>query len=220
MKLSKRLNALCDYIEKGAIVADIGCDHAQLCINLVISGKCDKAYACDINEGPLIQAKKNIEYYKLTDQIIPCLSNGLGAVNDDVNTIVIAGMGFETIQMILEQYPEKLNENRTFVIQSNKDVEKLRRWISTHHYSIIKESVIHEDEHYYQLISFHTKQDQSLSEAEIRFGRKMKKDFTFYSMWKYRLSKYEQILRNLDEHHPRYEEVIQEMKYIYEEFGS
>lgn len=220
MKLSRRLDALCDLIDNDEVIADIGCDHAQLCIKLIKSGKCKKAYACDINEGPLAQAKKNIEYYNLEDKIETCLSDGLTAVNDDVTTIVIAGMGFETIQMILNQNPEKLKIGRKFIIQANKDVEGLRKWISSHQYKIIKEVVVFEDSHYYQLIVFACEQDESLSESQIRFGKQMRKDFTFYSMWKYRLSKYEGILRSLDEHNPRYLEVMNEMRYIYEEFGS
>lgn len=220
MKLSRRLDALCDLIDSDEVIADIGCDHAQLCIKLIESGKCKKAYACDINEGPLAQAKKNIEYYKLEDKIETCLSDGLAMVNDDVTTVVIAGMGFETIQMILNENPQKLKLGRKFVIQANKDVEGLRKWISKHQYKIIKEVVIFEDSHYYQIIVFECEQDESLSASQIRFGKQMRKDFTFYSMWKYRLSKYENILRSLDENNPRYSEVMNEMRYIYEEFGS
>lgn len=220
MKLSKRLYALSDLIGDGEVVADIGCDHAQLCIHLIDSGKCKRAYACDINEGPLTQAKKNIEYYKLENKIDICLSDGLAAVHDDVTTVVMAGMGFETIQMILNQNKEKLISKRKFIVQANKDVEGLRNWISKHQYKIIKEVVVFEDSHYYQIIVFVCEKDNSLSEAQIRFGKQMKKDFTFYSMWKYRLSKYEQILRNLDENNPRYDEIMNEMKFIYEEFGS
>lgn len=218
MKLNKRLNALYEAVDDGAVVADIGCDHAQLCIQLILNGKCKQAYACDLNEGPLKQAKKNIEYYKLQDKIIPCLSNGLAAVNDDVTVVVIAGMGFETIQSILEAHPKKLDQ-RKFIIQSNTDVEKLRKWISNHHYKLLEERVVY-DEHYYQILSFNCEYDDPLTESEIRFGRKMIRDFAFYSMWKYRLSKYEKILRGLEEQQPRHIEILKEMHFIYETLGS
>ncbi|NCC54563.1 MAG: SAM-dependent methyltransferase, partial [Erysipelotrichia bacterium] len=165
-------------------------------------------------------AKKNIEYYKMSDCITTCLSDGLAALQDDVNCVVIAGMGFETIQSILNNHLEKLHANRTFIIQANKDVEQLRRWISAHHFQMIKEMVVKEDKHYYQILAFRCCEGDVLSEQEIRFGKKMKKDFTFYSLWKYRLSRYEAILRTLDENNPRYKQVFTEMMYIYQEFGS
>ena len=58
MKLSKRLSVLASFVNKGDVVADIGCDHAQLCCALVKSGQVDKAYACDIAQGPLMQLFK------------------------------------------------------------------------------------------------------------------------------------------------------------------
>lgn len=220
MKLSTRLLALAHCIDDNAIVADIGCDHAQLCIKLVLDGKCQKAYACDINEGPLQQARKNVEYYNLSDKISICLSDGLNSVSEDVTHVVIAGMGFETIQTILNQNLDKCHENRTFVVQSNTDVEGLRHWISEHNFKITKEFVLREEQHFYQMIVFQCCYDDALNEEEIRFGKVMRKDLAFYSMWKYRLAKLEQVLASLPNNHEKYQDTLNEMLYIYKEFGS
>lgn len=219
MKLSLRLKAISEFVESNEIVADIGCDHAQLCSFLVLENKIHKAYACDVNEGPLKQADATIKHYSLEEAITLQLSNGLDKLCDDVTTIVIAGMGFETIKAILEKDIDKLKD-KTCIIQSNNDVEKLRKWISEHHYHILKECIVHEDGHYYQIISFNDKEKECLNEKEIKFGKKMIKDDTFYSFWKYRLCKYEKILRGLDEKTSRHQEIYREMIDIYEEFGS
>lgn len=218
MKLSKRLNAIYHLIDKGSIVADIGCDHAQLCCALCSNKIVKKAYACDVNEMPLKQACLTINKTNNTKNVIPLLSNGLEKLNEDVDTIVIAGMGWETIKMILEAHPEKLN-HRKIIVQSNTDVEGLRRWISDHRFNIIKECVVKE-EHYYQIILFDTNQVEPLSEKEIYFGKKMNKNFDFYSLWKYRLYKLEQILSGLDKMHPKANEILSQMRMIYEEFGA
>lgn len=218
MKLSKRLSALCTFVDKKDIIADIGCDHAQLCCALVQDKNIPKAYAYDVASGPLLQATKNIEYYKLENTIFPILSDGFENLADDVTCIVIAGMGFETVAHILNEGIEKLNGKKC-IIQVNRDVEGLRKWISDHHYRILNERCVF-DEHYYQIIVFDTTNDMSLNEFEIKFGRKMLYDFDFYSFWKFNLSKYEEILRGLSPDHSRYQEVFSKMKQIYELFGS
>ena len=218
MKLSKRLKVLASYVHENDVVADIGCDHAQLCCYLVNEKQITKAYACDIAEGPLAQAKKSIEFYHLQDSIVPLLSDGLQNVPDDATCIVIAGMGFETVAHILNQDIEKL-QNRRIIVQVNRDVEGLRKWISDHHFRILEERCVLE-EHYYQIVVFDTSFDETLSEEEIIFGKKMLKDTDFYSNWKFRLSKYEKILRNLSKDNPKYEEVLHKMIQIYTLFGS
>lgn len=219
MKISNRLEKIASFIEKEEIVADIGCDHAQLCCYLVVEGKCKKAYACDINEGPLQQAKKNIQYYNLEGNIETILCDGLDKINEDVQTIVIAGMGFETIHHILNSNSTLLM-NRKCIIQSNRDSTKLRLWISSNHFAIVKEAVVYEEGHYYEIISFVCDTGKELNEHEIMFGSKMEKCDTYYSMWKTRMGKYEKILRGLPKDSPRYIEVFSLMTMIYQEFGS
>ena len=58
--LSKRLEQVASMVTKGNIIADIGTDHGYVPIYLVEKGICPKAYAMDINQGPIESAIKNI----------------------------------------------------------------------------------------------------------------------------------------------------------------
>ncbi len=51
--LSKRLKAVADMVTEGNIAADIGTDHGYVPIYLIKNNISKKAYALDINEGPL-----------------------------------------------------------------------------------------------------------------------------------------------------------------------
>ena len=51
--LSKRLEQVASMVTKGDIIADIGTDHGYVPIYLVEKGICPKAYAMDINQGPI-----------------------------------------------------------------------------------------------------------------------------------------------------------------------
>ena len=93
MKINDRLKKIGDLVEANSFCLDIGCDHAFLDIYLVKKNKNIKAIASDIAEGPLNQARENIKREGLEDKIEVRLGNGLDTYTDEVNTIIISGMG-------------------------------------------------------------------------------------------------------------------------------
>jgi len=216
MKLSKRLKVIYDLVDEGAVVGDIGCDHALLSCALMLNKKAKKVYACDINEEPLKQAKKSIEYYNLEDQIEIIQCSGIDKLPNDVDTIVIAGMGYETIHTILEAHPRKIKKYKRIIIQSNRDVEKIRKFISDYKYHIQEEVCVF-DLHYYQIIVFDCSEDQKLSKEEIFFGRRMKKDNVFMQMWFANYRKYQAILKRMPKSNDAYANLKEVMRLIEEE---
>lgn len=151
-KISKRLCTAASYVRNGAVVADIGTDHAYLPIYLVLNGKVSRAYASDINEGPIQRANENIQKYGLTDQIftevIPGL-NGIEKIKPD--DIVICGMGGELIVKILENSTYIKEKNVRLILQPMTQVEKVREYTSKG-FSTIAEDVVFEDEKIYQVL--------------------------------------------------------------------
>ena len=75
--LDNRMNACAEFVTGRGISVDVGTDHAHLAAELIISGKCDKVIACDINEGPLESARKTLEKYGIEDKVELILSDGL-----------------------------------------------------------------------------------------------------------------------------------------------
>ncbi len=219
MKISKRLLSLCELVDKGSVVADIGCDHAQLCCYLVKEKIVSKAYACDVKEGPLLQAKKNIEAHQLQNYITTVLSDGLHKIENDVQVIVIAGMGFETIKKILENDFDKL-QGKTLIIQSNRDVPKLRSWLQLHEFAIIKEKTIYDESHYYQMIKVDTTQQTKLSEQQLYLGYQMVKDECYYDSLRFQENKLCFILKELKKDNERYAMFKQQLEMIQTELES
>ena len=60
MELSSRLKIIASFVSEGMCVADIGTDHGYIPIYLTSEGMTDKAYAMDVNRGPLERASENI----------------------------------------------------------------------------------------------------------------------------------------------------------------
>lgn len=213
--LSNRLKAVYDAIKDSDIVADIGTDHALLAIELVKANKVKKAYACDINEKPLENACKNIEAENLDSQIITVLTDGLNNIPEEIDTVVIAGMGYYTCEEILENDFERLYGFKRIVVQVNKDVELLRKWISDHHFTILDEEIVYEGM-YYQVVSFNTDFHRTYSDLEIDLGPKLmeRKDPLFIEYLEYLLLKNKEIFAKVPKYGPKYIELRKNIKAI------
>ena len=173
----KRLETILSFVEKGAIVADIGTDHAQLPILLVERNICNKVYACDEKKGPLSIAEENIKNKGLSDKIETILSDGFAHIPMDIDMAVIAGMGFYTAKMILENAQNRLHLLNKIIVQINVDSHLMRNWINENHYTILEEKYVNERNKDYEIISFTTQiEGKDLSEEEIYLGPKLMKE--------------------------------------------
>ncbi len=194
MKISKRLLKIIDFIEKDEVVFDVGSDHALLPSFLVYHNICFKTYAADNKEGPLLKAKETIDKYNLHDKVIPVLSDGLENIKDDVDVIVIAGMGQYTAQKILEN--KDLTKYKKIIVQVNRDMNLMRKFISDNNYTILNEAVVYED-YYYEILVFNTDYHQNYSDLEIKYGpfNLKNKNQVFLEYLKFNINKYEMILK-------------------------
>lgn len=151
-KISKRLCTAASFVRDGAVVADIGTDHAYLPIYLVLNGKASKAYASDINVGPIQKARENIQKYGLENCIETAVASGLDGIEKFApSDIVICGMGGELIVKILENSPYIRNENVRLILQPMTHVEEVREYL-LNGFSTIDENVVFEDEKIYQIL--------------------------------------------------------------------
>ncbi|MEG0823457.1 MAG: class I SAM-dependent methyltransferase [Erysipelotrichaceae bacterium] len=213
MKLSKRLEAIYTCIPANAVIADIGSDHAYIPCSYILNNKGTKAYACELRDGPLDNAKQTILTNNLVDSVIPIKSDGLENLPQDVDTIIIAGMGYDTIKHILEAYPNKLTNLKNIIVQSNKNVDLIRTWISDHHYTITNEEIVN-DSFFYEIVSFNLDYHNKLTKEECYFGLNLNEHPDFKLMWNERLNILKEILDGLDPGHPKYGEILEEIKLI------
>ena len=167
---NKRLLKIANHIQEGMIVADIGTDHAFLPVYLMKNKMAKKAYACDVVKGPLEAAKKSIQEANLQQQIDIILSDGFENVPLDANVAVIAGMGYHTAVKILEDAKERLPHFEQIFIEINKDVQRLRQYISDHNYTIRNEYVVEERGFFYIIIEMDCTFHEAYAKEEILYG--------------------------------------------------
>ena len=203
MKLSNRLSAITEYVAPEDKIIDIGCDHALL--DVYIANEMGKRLiASDIHEGAVNNAAKNIEKYDALSMIDLRLGNGLNIVNsEEINTIIIAGMGFHTIKDILSNSEKMTNVNK-IIVQSNTDVVKLRKFVISLGFMINREQLVKDGDIIYNVIEF-LKGEEKYTYEEIYFGPKIleNKDELFKEYYSKKLLKYENLLLQLPSHELR-----------------
>lgn len=216
INISKRLATVASLIlntnSKGII--DVGCDHALLDIYLVLNNPNLKVIASDINEGPLLKAKENVYKYGLEDKIKLVLGDGLDTYEDVIDTVVISGMGSETIIEILNKNKDILNKLDRLIICSNNKYDLLRKEVTSLGFSIEDEKIVYDDNKYYIAISF-IKGKNSYSELEYFLGPILlkEKDEVFINYLKSNLKKREELIKSI----PKYiskDELEKEIKLI------
>ena len=214
--MNLRLNTLAKMVDPGSRVADIGTDHAYLPIELVKNGKIDYAIASDVAEGPLENAKNDIAAAGLTEQIETRLGSGLETVThaDQIDTVVIAGMGGKLMTDILDRAWSKAAQFKTLVLEPNIGEAGVRNWLMMHNYKIISEKLIAEAGHTYELIKASlTEEKHEMTEKEIFFGPFIvqEKNPVFYQKWEGQLVYYQRLLVNLNKARKKDEDRINEV---------
>lgn len=145
-----KIAALADFSE---VVADIGCDHAYISINLIENGKANKVIASDLREGPLKIAKENIKLADFEKRIETRLCAGLiGYKPGEVDTILISGMGGMLIKEILSEGREVVERADTLILEPQSDLRIVRSYLREIGFVIVDEDMLVEAGKYYQII--------------------------------------------------------------------
>ena len=209
--LSSRLLQIAMLVDRNKVVFDVGSDHALLPCFLVENGISNKVYAGEIAQGPLNAGIANIKKRNLEGKVIPVFSDGLIKAEDDVDIVIIAGMGYHTIKHILDNC--EIERYQYFIVQPNTDVELLRQYISDHNYTIEDERVVF-DGFYYQIIKFSADLHEPYSEMQIKYGPILleRKDEVFIAYLNDLLNRLKQI--NEKANKEEYKDTINEIEQI------
>ena len=153
MDLSPRLAAIADLIPHGTRVADIGTDHAMLSLNLVNSGRSPKVIATDLNEHPYQTACRQVLSSDIQNKVEVRKGDGLEVIGlGEVDVVVIAGMGGNTIIGILERSREVISKVTRLVLQPMADAPSLRFWLVQNGWHLVDEELVKEDHKIYVII--------------------------------------------------------------------
>ena len=174
MEPQKRLPAIAAQVE-GRVLADIGTDHAYLPIALCLENKIERAIASDIHKGPLERAKAHIAAHGLASRIETRLGAGLSTLAPgEADCCVVAGMGGLMITDMLAADMETAKRFDLLVLQPQRDIYEVRRFLTGNGFSIEKEKMLVEDGKFYNIMAVRPRiEKEAYTEAELYFGRQL-----------------------------------------------
>lgn len=172
--MNNRLLEVANLIKDTNMVIDVGCDHALLSIFLIQNKIANKVINIDCNLEPLKNGEKNVKKNGLSKNIRFILNNGLKnlQIDENIDFITICGMGTKNIIDIIN------NSNvipKYYILQSNCNVPKLRKWLFDNYYKIIDERIVYENNFYYEILMIeHTNNFIIQNDIDIYIGPVLK----------------------------------------------
>lgn len=205
-KLSKRLEVVSSFIKDNSKIIDVGCDHGLLSICLANKYKNINIIASDVNKNALSSAISNIQNARLEDRIKTRLGSGLEVISpEEIDTVIIAGMGSNTIVGILKYSKDKLVNVNNIIVQSNTDLYFLRKNITSIGYYIEDEVMVEDKGIIYTVIKF-TKGKKRYNYKQLYLGPILldKKDKLFQKKNEKELKTLKMINKNINRGHYLY----------------
>ena len=169
LELRARLRALADWVEPGCrCLADIGTDHGYIPAALLLEGRTERAVASDIAPAPLDRARATAERWGLTERMDLRLGSGLDVLAPgEADTVVIAGMGGDTLVDILAAAP--WCRETALLLQPMSRAEVLRPWLAENGFSIRRERLVQDRGVLYPILDV-SGGEMALSESEAWGG--------------------------------------------------
>lgn len=140
MKLSKRLQTICDLINENSKIIDVGSDHAFLDIYLNKYKNCE-CLAIDKSKFCTITAIQNAQKYEAN--ITAITNDGLNNIKLNDEIIVISGMGTRNIIKILN-----FDITNDLILSSHTNIDDLKDFLKSKNYYIDKEVIIEDGKTY------------------------------------------------------------------------
>lgn len=151
---SERLDEILSMVEKVDKIADIGTDHGKMAYEIIRLNLANVVIATELREKSIQKLKKSLIRSKKTN-IIPRVGDGLKPLEkDEVDEVIIAGMGGNLISDILKtSHDEKfIEKNPILILQPVQFQNIMRKYLHENMFKIIDESIAFENNKFYHII--------------------------------------------------------------------
>jgi tRNA (adenine22-N1)-methyltransferase len=191
-QLSKRLLAIAKLVDNNSVVVDVGSDHGLLIKYLIDEKIIAKGYATENKIGPFTLLNSSLSSY----HNIHCyMADGLDKLPNDVDTIIIAGMGGNLINDILKRAINSLKTIKILILAPNNNVYLMRKYMHHCQFKIDEEVMVFDRDQYYEISKWSHGFIQ-YTDDDYNFGPLLRKDKStvFIDRWKRRSEEINRLL--------------------------
>ncbi|MBR5173755.1 MAG: SAM-dependent methyltransferase, partial [Clostridia bacterium] len=204
----------------GGTVADVGCDHGKIGYYLVSTDRAERVVATDIS-APSLQKAYELAFDNGVSHLMETrLGDGLSPIkSNEVDTVVIAGMGGDVMAEILSSARLEGKEYKHFILSPNTHPEKVRRELAKANHIIVTDNLTECAGKYYTIISTELNCDykENLDDEQIVYGKFYETDPVFAKRTREEIATMKGILEihkssALEEKIARYEAILEKVK--------
>ena len=198
MKLTNRMEAILSLCCPAETAADIGCDHGQVAVELVLRGLAKTCIAADISAPSLDKARRRAEEWGLSGKVECRLGDGLSVLRPgEAQTIVLAGMGAPLMAEILQKQMDVARAAERLVLSPNIYPERLRKFLLENGWRIPREKMIPEEGKYYPVFLAEPGICPSYRPEELLFGRWEQPDAGLLQFLDYKIAQAKRIMEEM-----------------------
>lgn len=198
MKLTNRMEAILSLCSPVETAADIGCDHGQVAVELVLRGLAKTCIAADISAPSLEKARRRAEEWGLSGKVECRLGDGLSVLRPgEAQTVVLAGMGAPLMAEILQKQMDVARAAERLVLSPNIYPERLRKFLLKNGWRIPREKMIPEEGKYYPVFLAEPGICPSYRPEELLFGRWEQPDAGLLQFLDYKIAQAERIMEEM-----------------------
>ncbi len=197
-----RIKKIVNLIDNDFSVCDVGCDHAKLLIELRKKGNNSKLIGTEVANGPYNIAKKAVEGYNIEIYI----GDGLKPLKQEVDVVVIAGMGGELISNIIEDSIDLVRKSKLVILQPMQKIEYLRNYMYLNNFKLIDELISSSRHLFFNILVYKNGKDE---EYDFILGKGIYDDQNLYHEYlKYLERKYRSRLDKIPKKHCNRDEIL------------
>lgn len=156
----------------GQLAADIGADHALLSIYLIEQQIAPRVIATELGDGPYQRLCKAVENSPYSNSIEVRQGDGLQPIQPgEVESVVMAGMGGDTMVQVLSYDWAKASSFANFVFQPMSRPGALRGALAQQGWELTEEKLVEQNHHLFSiLVATPGGQPYHLSALELDIG--------------------------------------------------
>lgn len=165
--LSTRIEALVNITDENyEEIWDLCCDHGIIGISYANLHKPQKIYFIDQVEGIIDKLVLHLPsaISEETTFVATCMPAEKIRINENTkNLVIMAGVGTETIIKTLKNLKAQNLKNTHFLLSTHKHPQKLRKFLIDENFSLIKEKLIYEGRHFYEMLLIDSEKNNEIS---------------------------------------------------------
>lgn len=172
--LGPRLDTVFNLIKPNSRVCDVGSDRGHLALNYLASNYGPFIQVVENKKGPFSILQNSLKDYDQDKRLLVSYADGLSKVDPQVDTVVISGMGGETIYKIIEAAQKQFEGVQNLILSPHTKYHLARQIAYKKGFKLSEEHFVSESGKAYIVMLFQKDVYNNYTNEELFYGTLLK----------------------------------------------